>query len=154
MMTFAIVMSLISYMRTGQWGAQTGQWGAQIGQWGERTWQWGAQTWQLGEWSGQWGDRLDSEEHKLNCEEKGLDNEENGFMSIKLTMYLSFLYGAGHSDLDSGKSISRAVEGVTRCHFRAPKSLDFQGPSLPTVLVMDLPESKSLRPAPYKQQPH
>jgi hypothetical protein len=38
------------------------------------------------------------------------------------------------------------------CHFRAPKSLDFQGPPLPNALEMDLPASKSLRPAPYKQQ--
>jgi hypothetical protein len=35
------------------------------------------------------------------------------------------------------------------CHFRAPKSLDFQGPPLPMALVMDLPASK-----PFKQQLH
>ncbi len=34
----------------------------------------------------------------------------------------------------------------------AQKSLDFQGPPLPTALEMDLPSSKSFRPAPYKQQ--
>jgi hypothetical protein len=38
-----------------------------------------------------------------------------------------------------------------RCHFRAQKCLDFQGPPLPMALEMDLPPSKSLRPAPYKQ---
>jgi hypothetical protein len=41
-----------------------------------------------------------------------------------------------------------------RCHFRAQKSLDFQGPPLPMTLEMDFPASKSLRPAPYKQQVH
>ncbi len=38
--------------------------------------------------------------------------------------------------------------------FKGPKSLDFQGPPLQTALVMDLPPSKSIRPAPYKQQVH
>jgi hypothetical protein len=32
------------------------------------------------------------------------------------------------------------------------KSLDFQGPPLPMALEMDFPASKSLRPAPNKQQ--
>ena len=39
-------------------------------------------------------------------------------------------------------------------HFRAPKCFDFQGPPLATDLVKDSPASKSLRPAPYKQQVH
>jgi hypothetical protein len=34
------------------------------------------------------------------------------------------------------------------CHFRAQKSLDFQGPPLPMPLVMMLHPSKSLRTAP------
>ncbi len=34
---------------------------------------------------------------------------------------------------------------------RLKKSLLFQGPPLPMALEMDLPPSKSLRPAPYKQ---
>jgi hypothetical protein len=41
------------------------------------------------------------------------------------------------------------LEGVgpeNRCHFRAQKSLDFQGPHLPMALVMDIPV-----PAPYKK---
>ncbi len=33
-----------------------------------------------------------------------------------------------------------------RCHFRAPKSLDFQGPPIPMALVMDLPVSKQYVP--------
>jgi hypothetical protein len=36
------------------------------------------------------------------------------------------------------------------CHFRAQKSFDFQGPSLPMALEMDLPPSKSLCPARYR----
>jgi hypothetical protein len=36
--------------------------------------------------------------------------------------------------------------------FQGPKSLDFQGPSLPMALEMYFPASKSLRPEPYKQQ--
>ncbi len=47
----------------------------------------------------------------------------------KITYVPVFLYGAGHIDLDEGKSISWA-------------------------LVLDLPASKSIRPAPYKQQVH
>jgi hypothetical protein len=34
------------------------------------------------------------------------------------------------------------------------ESLDFQGPPLPMAIEMDLPPSKSFRPAPYKQQIH
>ncbi len=41
-----------------------------------------------------------------------------------------------------------------RCRFKAQKSLDFQGPLLQVAFVMDLPASKSLRPAPYLQQVH
>jgi hypothetical protein len=33
----------------------------------------------------------------------------------------------------------------------AQTNRDFQGPPLPMSLEMDLPQSKSLRPAPYKQ---
>jgi hypothetical protein len=38
--------------------------------------------------------------------------------------------------------------------FQGQKSLDFQSPPLPMALKMDFPASKSLRPAPYKQQVH
>ncbi len=31
-----------------------------------------------------------------------------------------------------------------RCHFRAQKSLDFQGPPLPMALLMDFPPSRGL----------
>ena len=34
--------------------------------------------------------------------------------------------------------------------FRAQKSLDFHGPTLPMALVMDLPPSNTLHTAPYK----
>ncbi len=39
-----------------------------------------------------------------------------------------------------------------RSHFRAQKTLDFQGPPLPMPLVMDLARLKPFRTAPYKQQ--
>jgi hypothetical protein len=38
------------------------------------------------------------------------------------------------------------------CHFRAQKTLDFQGPPLLMPLVMDLARLKRFRTAPYKQQ--
>jgi hypothetical protein len=38
--------------------------------------------------------------------------------------------------------------------FQGPKISRFQGPPLQTALVMDFPSSKSIRPAPYKQQVH
>jgi hypothetical protein len=42
-----------------------------------------------------------------------------------------------------------------RCqYFMAQKSLDVQGPSLPIAIEIDLPASKSLRPATYKQLVH
>jgi hypothetical protein len=41
-----------------------------------------------------------------------------------------------------------------RDHFRAQKSLDFQGPPLPMTLEIDFLPSKSLRPAACKQQVH
>ncbi len=41
-----------------------------------------------------------------------------------------------------------------RCHFRAPKSLDFQGRPFPMTLKLYLHASKSLIPDPYKQQVH
>ncbi len=44
----------------------------------------------------------------------------------------------GSNDFDVGKSISRALEGV------GPEN---QGPPLPMVRVMDLPQSKSLEPS-------
>jgi hypothetical protein len=34
------------------------------------------------------------------------------------------------------------------CHFRAQKSIDFQGPPLPITYEMYFPASNSLRPAP------
>jgi hypothetical protein len=39
-----------------------------------------------------------------------------------------------------------------RCHFRAKKSTDFLGPTLPMALKMNFPASKSFRPLPYEQQ--
>ncbi len=83
--------------------------------------------------------------------------------------YQSFFYMAlGLNALDRGKSITRAIgrrwalkiltflgpngTRFARCRCRAQKSLDFQGPSLPMTIEMDFPPSKSLRPAPFKQQ--
>ncbi len=40
------------------------------------------------------------------------------------------------------------------CHIRTQKNLDFQGPPLPLALEMDFSASKSLGPAPNKQQVH
>jgi hypothetical protein len=65
-------------------------------------------------------------------------------------------------DFDGGKSITRAISTYlgpngtrfARGHFRDHKNLDFQGPLPPMALEMDFPPSKSLRPAPYKQQVH
>ena len=39
-----------------------------------------------------------------------------------------------------------------RCHLRAQKSLDFQGPALPMAFETDFPATKSLRPASCEQQ--
>ncbi len=39
-------------------------------------------------------------------------------------------------------------------HFRAQRSLDFQSPPFPMALEKDLPASKSLHPALYKQEVH
>ncbi len=46
------------------------------------------------------------------------------------------------------------LEGVVAISFRAQKSLNFQGPPHPMALEGNFPASKSLRPAPYKQQVH
>jgi hypothetical protein len=50
-------------------------------------------------------------------------------------------------------SLLRPLEGVgfTRCHFRAPKSLDVQGPALPMAILMDVTHIITpLRPLPFK----
>jgi hypothetical protein len=52
------------------------------------------------------------------------------------------------------KEYKNGIFIAVRCHFRAQKSLHFQGPPLPMALEMDLPASKSSHPAPYKQQVH
>ncbi len=41
-----------------------------------------------------------------------------------------------------------------RCPFRAQKSLDFKARPFQWASKLDFPASKSLRPAPYKQQVH
>ena len=38
--------------------------------------------------------------------------------------------------------------------FRAPKSLDIHGPTLPMALVMDLPPSNTLHTGPYQSEVH
>jgi hypothetical protein len=71
-----------------------------------------------------------------------------------------FYMAIGLDDFDGGKSITQAIARgpenldfwgpngtvFARCHFRAQKRLDFL-----MALVMDLPASKSLCPAQYKQ---
>jgi hypothetical protein len=80
-------------------------------------------------------------------------------VDIKLPMCLFFYMALGLNDFDAGKSITPLLDffgpndtRFARCHFRAQKSLDFQGPPLPMALEMDIPASKSLRLATYKQQ--
>ncbi len=70
----------------------------------------------------------------------------------KTTSVPVFLYGAW--TLCGQIHYKGHWKGWAYCHFRAQKSLDFQGPPLPLALVMDLPASKSLRSAPCKQQVH
>ncbi len=78
---------------------------------------------------------------------------ENGFRNLKQKS----------SPLSGGKSITRAIGRGGRWKFQLfsaqiafqdPKSLDFQGPPLPMALEIDFPLTKSLLPAPYKQQIH
>ncbi len=73
-------------------------------------------------------------------------------------MYLFFVWSLDF-DFDAGKFITRATEGVghENRYYLDPGN---QRSELPFVLkkllalVMNLPASKSLRPAPYKQQVH
>jgi hypothetical protein len=87
-------------------------------------------------------------------------------MYIKLPVYLFFYMALGFNDFDggqihySGHWKGWALKILTflgpnrtrfaRCQIRAQKSLDFQGPHLPTALEMDFPPSKSLCPVPCK----
>ncbi len=90
---------------------------------------------------------------------------------FKLFLYKG-LYGCGGGELGEPPSLSPSGQSkftssrwerngtflgqndtcFARYHFRAQKSLDFQGPALPMALEMDLPASKSLCPVPYKQK--
>jgi hypothetical protein len=56
--------------------------------------------------------------------------------------------------LEGGTFLSRNGTRFACYYFRAQKSLDFQGPSLPMALEMDLSPSESLCHAPFKQQVH
>jgi hypothetical protein len=82
---------------------------------------------------------------------------------IKLPMYQLFLWCLYLMVLRAATSLLRALEGVgtengaflgpkwhslRSCHFRAQKSLDFQGLPLSMPLVMTLHASKPLRTAP------
>jgi hypothetical protein len=63
-------------------------------------------------------------------------------MYIKLPVPV-FYTAFGLKDLDAGKTILRAIGTPFTCfHFRAQKSLYFQGPPLPMALEMDLLPSK------------
>ncbi len=81
----------------------------------------------------------------------------------KTPMYQLFLWRLYLMVLRNATSLLGALEGVGpenlyffgpkwhslhSCHFRAQKSLDFQGPPLPMPLVMMLHSSKPLRTAP------
>jgi hypothetical protein len=59
------------------------------------------------------------------------------------------LEGAGPENLDF---LSPNGSRFACCYFRAQKSLNFQGPTLPVALEINLSASKSLHPEPYKQQ--
>ncbi len=51
--------------------------------------------------------------------------------------------GLNNFDGDKSRALESMVpEKLARCHFRAQKSLDFQGPSLPFALGMDFPPKK------------
>jgi hypothetical protein len=83
-------------------------------------------------------------------------NRAKTFVYIKLPMYLLFtwrlyLMVLRHATLTFLGPNSTLF---ARCHFRAQKSLDFQGPPLPMPLVMMLHNSKPLCTAPYKYQVH
>jgi hypothetical protein len=71
----------------------------------------------------------------------------------EITIVPVFHMAIGLNDVGGCKSINtwaigrRILNGLTgtryaHCHFRAQKSLDFQGQLLPMALVMDLPASK------------
>jgi hypothetical protein len=49
-------------------------------------------------------------------------------------------------DLDEGKSITSAAA------ISEPKKVSIQGPPLQKAREMDIPPSKSIRPAPYKKK--
>jgi hypothetical protein len=76
---------------------------------------------------------------------------------IKLPMYQLFLWRLYIMVLRGATSLLGALEGdflgpkwhsLRSCHFRAQKSLDFQGPPLPMPRVMRLHPSKPLCTAP------
>jgi hypothetical protein len=67
----------------------------------------------------------------------------------KITIVPAFNMAIGLNDL-----IGPNGTGFTRCHFRAQKSRDFQGPPLPLALEIDFPTSILLHLAPYKQEEH
>ncbi len=89
---------------------------------------------------------------KLYVHELGFDT-----LTIAYVLFSSSIYTHNHKVLSpSDPRLYWAQNGTrfARCHFRAHKSPHFQGPRLAMALEMDLPASKSLRPAPCKQQVH
>jgi hypothetical protein len=88
-------------------------------------------------------------------------------MYKKLQIYLFFKWRLDLTILMRANPLLGPLEGVgpenidflspngtkfACCHIRAQKGLNFQSPTLPVALEIDLSASKSLRPAPYKQQ--
>jgi hypothetical protein len=80
--------------------------------------------------------------------ELGLNNAFDGGKSITRTIWKGVV-GPGNLDFFWPKWHSLRL-----LLFQNPNKSDFQGPSLSMALEMDLPESNSLLPAPYKQQVH
>jgi hypothetical protein len=88
-------------------------------------------------------------------------------MNIKLPMYLFFIWRLEFLDFDGANTLLGPLEGMgldnldflgpngtrfARCHFRAQKSLNVQCPPLPMASKWICSPSKSLVPAPYKQE--
>ncbi len=78
-------------------------------------------------------------------------------MYIKLQMYLFLKWRLHLITLMRANPLLGPLEGVGHENLDSfgPKKVKiFQGPPLVIALVMDLPATNSLRPAPYKQQVH
>jgi hypothetical protein len=95
-----------------------------------------------------------------NCTEYRILNTEyriQKVMYMKLPMHLFFYMALGLNDFDAGQSITQAIErgGPLKTLPFWPKKVSiFRGHYFQWPSKWMLPASKSLRPAPYKQQVH